>query len=460
MAGIGFRLQKLLKEDTYTGFLKGYLYSAIISSGPMLSSIICIGLLGVFSISVLNTEDYMVFRTTIVYVFACSLIFTGIFQMVATRYLADRIYSDEPHALIPCCVGLLSITFVCQTIIGSVMFYHVIPKWQYVTLSTSLYVTISCLWNAMMFVSATKNYNLITIGFLLGSVISLFAGQWMGVQYGINGYLFGFTLGQFTIVVFLLSSFFREYDFFKTIDFNFLLYFRKFPDLFIAGLITNIAIWIDKVLFWFSSYGETVKGFFHTFPAYDGAFFIAYLSIVPALSVFLVRVETSFYQRYRSFYRNIMNKASLTAIESSKRQLVDDLKESVSVLLKVQGFISALFIIGVINVMKIAKLAWMQVVILKIGVLSAFLLIIFQFLLIIMYYFEFRREAALLIVLFCILNLTATAITINIGFRSFGYGFFCAAFISLLCGYFVLNYKIKNLEYLTFTFQPVHKVSD
>ena len=27
MAGIGFRLQKLLKEDSYTGLLKGYLFS-------------------------------------------------------------------------------------------------------------------------------------------------------------------------------------------------------------------------------------------------------------------------------------------------------------------------------------------------------------------------------------------------------------------------------------------------
>ena len=460
MAGIGFRLQKLLREDTYTGLLKGYLYSAVISSGPMLSSIICIGLLGVLSLPVLNTEDYLLFRTTIVYIFAFSLIFTGFFQMATTRYLADRLYSREPHALIPCCIGLMMITIVCQSIIGVIVFYQVIPDWQYVVLATSLYIIISCLWNIMMFISATRNYTLITVGFFLGSVISLVVGQTMGLKFGLFGYLFGFTLGQLTIVVFLMASFFKEYDFFHVINFKFMRYFRKYPDLCVAGIVINIAIWVDKMMFWFSPYGERIVGFFHSFPPYDGAFFIAYLSIVPALSLFLVRIETSFSHKYRYFYQNIMGKSPLKNIETAKDRIIEDLKDSIQVLLKVQGFITILFISGAVTIMKMAKLSWLQIVMFKIGTLSAFLLILFQFLLIIMFYFELRREAMVLTIVFFVTNIVATGITISMGIRSFGYGFFAATFASLFIGYFLLNYKLTHLEYLTFTFQPIQKVSD
>ncbi len=458
MAGIGFRLQKLLKEDSYTGLLKGYLFSAIISSGPMLTSIICIALLGVVSLTILSSEDYLLFRSTIVYVFAFSLIFTGMFQMIVTRYLADRLFVKEPSSLVPCYVGLLIITVITQSILGGLFFYHVVPQWKYVMVATSLYVTISCLWNTMIFISATKNYMIIVWGFLIGSLVSFFAGYYMGKQFGMIGYLLGFEIGQFTIFQFLLASLLREFDFFKPMDFNFLRYFKKYPELCALGCAINLGVWVDKFLFWFSPYGTQVKGFFHNCPVYDTAFFLAYLSIVPSLSIFLVQVETSFYHKYRDFYALIMHKASLERIEQAKESIIADLKESMMALLKVQGFISILLLIGALKVVSIAKLQWAQLFIFKIGLVSAFLLIFFQVLLIIMLYFEFRKEALWLTLLFIVVNIVATAISIHLGFQSFGYGFFAACFVCLFVGYLVFNRKLNNLEFFTFVSQPIRKV--
>jgi len=458
MAGIGFRLQKLLKEDTYTGLMKGYLYSAIISSGPMLVSVICIGILGFLSFPVLNTGDYLLFRTTIIYIFSFSIIFTGIFQMITTRYVADRLYMKEPNSLIPCYIALNFITIINQAVIGAIFFYQVDKNWQYVAVSTSLYVIISWLWNTMIFISATKNYNTIVIGFVIGSIMSIAGGHIAGSVYGLIGYLAGFSAGQFVIVVFLMANFIREFDFFKPIDFNFLHYFIEYPDLFLAGIIINLSVWADKFIFWFSPYGVNIKGLFHTFPIYDSAFFIAYLSIVPALSIFLVRVETSFYKKYRNFYHMVTGKASLYAIESAKDDIVQDLKRSMTILLKIQGSITLVLITCSIKVMQIAKLQWAQLIIFKIGALSAFMLIFFQLMVIIMFYFEFRKEALFLTLLFLATNIIATLITLYLGFSSFGYGFFAAGFVSLFCGYFILDHKLDNLEYLTFSSQPILKI--
>jgi len=458
MAGIGFRLQKLLKEDTYTGLMKGYLYSAIISSGPMLVSIICIGVLGFLSFPVLNTRDYLLFRTTIIYIFSFSIIFTGVFQMITTRYVADRLYMKEPNSLIPCFMALNIITVINQTVIGALFFYHVDKNFNYVALSTSLYVIISWLWNTMIFISATKNYNTIVIGFVIGSILSVIGGHWAGSHYGLAGYIAGFSAGQFVIVVFLMANFFREFDFFKSIDFNFLNYFIEYPDLCFAGLIINLSVWADKFIFWVSPYGVNVQGLFYTFPVYDSAFFLAYLSIIPALSIFLVRVETSFYKKYRSFYQMVTGKASLYMIESAKDDIIRDLKTSMMILIKIQGTITVVLIAGAVKFIQIAKLQWIQLIIFKIGTLSAFVLIFFQLMVIIMFYFEFRKEALFLTLLFLVTNITATLVTLKFGFASFGYGFFAAGFVSLFCGYFVLNYKLSNLEYLTFASQPILKI--
>lgn len=458
MAGIGFRLQKLLKEDTYTALVKGYLYSAIISSGPMLTSIICIAILGVLSFPVLSTNDYLIFRTTIVYTFAFSLIYTGIFQMVTTRYVADRLFMKEHTSLIPCFVSLFFITMLNQTALGVFFFSHVLSQWQYVAVATGLYVIISCLWNTMIFITATKNYAIIFFGFLVGSLTSLGAGHFAGIQFGLIGYLMGFTLGQVLILIFLIASFIKEFDFFKPIDFNFLLYFRKYPELCAAGLLINLAVWIDKFSFWFSAYGIHIQGWFYTFPWYDSAFFLAYLSIVPALSLFLVRVETSFYHKYRQYYSLIMNKATLYQIESAKNDIITDLKESTLALLKIQGFVTVVLIITATTIVHLTRLPWVALVMFKIGILAAFLLIFFQLLLIIMFYFEFRKEALALTILFLGINFFATMCSIKLGIRFFGFGFFAACFISLFAGYFLLQSRLNNLEYLTFTFQPIQKV--
>ena len=49
MAGIGFRLQNILRENSYRALAKAYLYSAVISSGPWLLSICGIFLIGILS---------------------------------------------------------------------------------------------------------------------------------------------------------------------------------------------------------------------------------------------------------------------------------------------------------------------------------------------------------------------------------------------------------------------------
>ena len=99
MAGIGFKIQKLLAEDTYWGVVKGYFFSAVISSGPWLISILCIGTLGILFQPLIGTEVHQIFRAWVTYCYAASLVISGATQVMLTRYLSDCIFKKDDEAL-------------------------------------------------------------------------------------------------------------------------------------------------------------------------------------------------------------------------------------------------------------------------------------------------------------------------------------------------------------------------
>ena len=45
MAGIGFRLKRLIVDGSYSGWLRAHLYGAVLSAGPWLLSICTLGTL-------------------------------------------------------------------------------------------------------------------------------------------------------------------------------------------------------------------------------------------------------------------------------------------------------------------------------------------------------------------------------------------------------------------------------
>ena len=117
MAGIGFRLRKIFEKDTYADTLRGTIMAAAIAGGPIFFSIICLILLGVFA-TFISGQGMDLFLVTLVYVFAFSLISTGIIQLLVTRYLSDLIYVNEIGRILPSFSAVLALTIILQLVIG------------------------------------------------------------------------------------------------------------------------------------------------------------------------------------------------------------------------------------------------------------------------------------------------------------------------------------------------------
>ena len=108
-----------------------------------------------------------------------------------------------------------------------------------------------------------------------------------------------------------------------------------------------------------------------TNPSYDSSMFLAYLTIVPALVLFVVSIETRFFEQYITFYADIQNHATLQRIRQNHKLIMSvrrrDQKHRV-----VQGIICYLAILVAPGLIGLANGGIELVSIFRFGILGAF----------------------------------------------------------------------------------------
>lgn len=455
MAGIGFRLREMANRKTFAEWLKLYTYSAVIFSGPWLISIMALAALSVFALPSLQEFDVRVFTVTIVYAYCFSLITTGVIQLVVTRYVSDQFYMRNPDAVVPTFVGAIAVTVLFQTITGALFLFMTELGFLYKIMALGLYVTLSVIWVEMLFLSAAKDYTNIVLSFAMGYLLSFVAGQVLGNFFDLDGLAIGFLVGQVLLMSLLMYRIFAEYRFGSGFDFNFLGHFKKFPSLALAGVAYNTAIWIDKIIFWYSDSGLHIHSVFYTHFPYDSAMFVAYVTIIPTLAIFLLRIETDFYLRYKNYYGTILQKAPLSVILQRKSEMLGVLKESMKTVLIYQGSVT----IGVFMLMPyIVSLLGIDpdfTPIFRVATIGAFFHGGLLVLMILTLYFDFRGSAVAMSLLFLTLNIVLTVASLYLGQWAYGFGYLGACALTLVVAYVVFLNRIRNLEYLTFMRQPL-----
>ena len=117
MAGIGFEIRDILRDDSYTALLKAYSYAGLISSGPWILSILTIMGIGVLCVNLsVPRMEIVQFLVSITYLMSASLILTGLLQLLFTRYISDRLFEKKDRTVLPNLIGAMTVT----TIVGGV----------------------------------------------------------------------------------------------------------------------------------------------------------------------------------------------------------------------------------------------------------------------------------------------------------------------------------------------------
>ncbi|MBC8061242.1 MAG: exopolysaccharide Pel transporter PelG [Clostridiaceae bacterium] len=462
MAGIGFELRGLFKERGLFYNFKAYFVSSVVTSGPTL---LCIILIIGMQVLLKNMGESFIniqyFISIMIYCFAFSLIITGGFVLLAARYISDCIYRKTLGKIFPSFFGVTVIVLIIDFVLANI-FYLTSGINDFVKIySIILLGEISIIWIESIYITTIKDYLSIFISFFIG--IAVMFSVFLGLVYWIHidnffSALLSLVIGFLVMAILFAIKIYKVYGgtrFSVTDCFEIITSIDEHPELLVTGVLYYLGMYVHNFVFWFSDKGMVIKDTFRIAPFYDVALFYAFLSIIPITVIFVVKVETSFYPRYKEYYSLTQSNGSVKDIEIARSEMITTLLIELRYLIEVQLFISFTFIAFGRKLLPMVGLSQLSTDIFSILILGSLCYIIMYFLLIILLYFDNKKNAMHIAITFFSLNLIFTLISLFLGESFYGYGFFAAAIISMVFAYFKLSYFLEEIDYYTFASQPI-----
>lgn len=325
MAGIGFELKKLFKATGVLSMLRAYGYTGMITAGPMI-----LGFIFLLSIQIiadrfgLSQPDTELLVSIITYSLLASMIYSSIFSMVMTRFVADLLYEQKGEDVIPSLEGILAFLLPSGMVLWSVFLFFSGVTFTQGFLALMLFAELLTVWTEMNYLSAIKDYRGILISYVVSiglAVITAFAG---GSIFGgsINIMLFSVVLGYGIMMALDMALLYGFFPNSQKNFFDFLPWFDEYSDLMIIGLTTNIGLFSHLVIAWFGGIGHRIKGLFYAAPEHDISALFAFLTILITTINFVASVEVNLYPKYRKYYDLFNGHGSILEIEQAEKEML------------------------------------------------------------------------------------------------------------------------------------------
>ena len=458
MAGIGFELRRILRKNTLLSLVQAYGYAGIIGSGPWVFSIVGILLIGIFSASMVVPSFLITqFQTSVTYMVAGSLILTGLVQLAFTRFVSDRLFEKKKDLILPNLHGLMLVVLVAASALGTLALFFVLPGQGllYRLLMLAGFTLMCGVWVLTVLLSGMKRYKVIVTLFGMAYAFIVISSLLLR-PYGLEGLLAGFVFGNYVLLAGMWVLVVREFTpQGPLLAFDFARRELLYPSLMAIGLLYNLGIWADKFMFWyFPPTSEAIIGGFRASLIYDLPVFLAYLSIIPGMAVFLVRIETDFVEYYDKFYDAVRSGGSLEYIESMRDEMVYSIQQGLSEIGKIQTLAVLITFVAGPTLLSALGISQLYLPLLHVQVIGAGLQVGLMAILNVFFYLDQRRIVLLLCLEFVLLNILLTGFTLlYAGAALYGYGFALATLITLCTGLVLLSHQLNRLEYETFMLQ-------
>jgi polysaccharide biosynthesis protein PelG len=457
MAGIGFELRKLLSRDSYAGLLGAYGYAGIASSGPWVVSIggvLAIGLLA--SGAVEPKERVTQFLVSITWLMCLSLILTGPLQLLFARYVADRIYEKRRDCILPNLLGALAVTTLASGGLSSLLVYPFFDESLACrALLVANFVVLCDGWVLVVLLSGVKAYKTVAGLFLAAYLTSVGAAAALRA-FGLEGLLAGFLVGQAGALFGMLALVLRAFPGEPCIRFQFLDPRQAHYELAAIGAVFYLGVWADKALFWLNpGTSEPVLGPLRYSVIYDLPIFFAYLSAIPAMAAFFLRLEADFADRCQEFFAAVRDGAPLHRLIAVKEGMVACVRRGLVEIMKLQGATLVLVFVAGPSMLRAAGISPLYLRLLYVDAAAVCLQVLFLAVLNVLFYLDQRKVALALSAVFAVGNVALTLLTQLLGPQWYGFGFAAAALIASGAGLSILSRKLDRLERDTFMSQPV-----
>lgn len=452
MAGIGFELRKYLDEDSFTGTAKAYGFAGLISAGPWVLSILGVMLISVFAlVNGFDDNDIRQFTTATTWIMGVSLILTGGLQLVFTRFIADTLFAKSIDQVNPNLSGALLLTTAVSLVIGVIVGLVAFQDSFLVELLLVANFVVLCnIWIAVIFVAGLKRFSIIIKAFALGYGVTFLASVAL-LSFGLPGLLTGLFLGHGLLLFLILGAVIADHPLDGSLSFDFLQARKIYPSLIVTGVCYNAGIWVDKFIFWLTpATSDAVLGPLRASLIYDLPIFLAYLSIIPGMAVFLLRIETDFAEAHEGFFEAVRGHATLQEIEELGDAMVHSVRQGLYQIVRVQGAtVLALYLAGP-SIVSWLGLSSAYVHLYYVNLVGVAAQVLMLAMLNVLFYLDRRRDAVVLTLTLFISNAGFTGLSVVIGPQWYGFGFGFSMVLSAAVGAWLLARELENIEFRTF----------
>ena len=451
MAGIAFALRPGVRKASYARVVGEYAVAGAIGSGPWVISILSMAVIGLGHPGTHDSRVVSTFLGTVTHLMAYSMILAGGLQLVVARYCADRIYERKLDAVAPNVLGALSVTTATSGVIGAAfVFLSMEGRYAYRALVVTGFVVLTNIWIVSVILSALREYAALLWTYLFGYTLTVGATLALA-RFGLAGLMAGFCVGHCAMFFAMLAQLGRKVPPPSGVTFGFFDRKKAFFDLAVIGFLFNVAVWGDKFVFWWHPITATrLFGPIRGSIVYDAPVSLAYLSVIPAMAVFFVRIETEFAREYDSFFRDLREGSTLDAIERQRDALVTAARASIHDIFRVQAVVVAVLLLAAPSVLKAFHIPSLYLYLFRIDIVGVACQVVLLGILTLLFYLDHRRAALVLVCTFAAINVFLSLLSVRLGVRFYGYGFAIAAAVTSLLGLVLLSRRFDRLEFATF----------
>ncbi len=453
MAGIGFKLRKIFSENSMTAKLKGVLFATFTTIGPTLTFI---GMLLLINAGLnhfgASEGDRLFFSASLFYLFLINLLISGATGTILSRFIADQIndgtVENVPAALIGSLVLVSSLAALAGGAVTWLLWRHTAVAASYLLAYYALYLVIAITYAVMNFISAIKEYGRISLAYLVSILLGIAAFFGFYLVLG-QDLLFSVLLGMLLafslidiILIYLVLTFFKGS---AQTYFLFLGHFRRNLMLFWGGFLYMLTLYIPTLFFWFFSDLSTPVAIFRVAPAYDMAMFLAILANVSSTVIFVVKVETNFFEKYQRYVSSLVH-GTYRMIEKNRVQMVRTITLELFYIYEVQLIITLLLTsLGIIFLPMIGYggLVLNYFPILGISLYTTSLM---YFTTVFLYYFDDQAGSLMTMLVFFVVTLAATLIVLRLGISYFPLPLLAGGMASWIYAFLRLRDYLGNIN--------------
>lgn len=452
MAGIGFELRKIFKKDTLFSKIKGAMFATMATIGPTITFIVLLMAIR-FIMEVMNIrelEEYF-FSSACLYIFVMATMISSVLNTISSRFTADKIYEKKEQYIPSAMYGTIFIAVLLAGFIGLIMCsllyikYHVSVYFLIGYYFFGIMITVT--YTVMTFISAIKEYMKITKSYATGILIAcvMFFLLYLFRLHVILCILYSLIIGFFIInirLIYYILSYFKESN--KKF-FEFVTYYKKYPFLLFSGICYIMGLYITNIIYWFFSEISEKITIFHVASPYDMATFLAIIVNLPAVVIFVVKVETEIFETYRK-YVSAVNNASYEVIEKYREIMSDTISVQLFFIYEVQLIIVVILTclsIFLFPLLGLGSLTLDFFLLLGIGYYCIFSM---YFTIVILYYFDDSKGSFFTAGIFFAITFISAIIAIRLGIGYYALPPLLGSLIGWCFAFFRLRKVLKNIN--------------